>query len=65
MDEREHAQINPSGNSQSQAKGEGRRTRHRKTYFWGLEIIQIDIPKVTQNLSRNQRVIQREKREKI
>ncbi|KAK4737173.1 hypothetical protein R3W88_000870 [Solanum pinnatisectum] len=55
MAEQEHAQITPSGSSQSRAKGEGRRESRRKTYFRGHEIIHIN----------NQRAIRREKEKKF
>uniref|UniRef100_M1A313 Uncharacterized protein n=1 Tax=Solanum tuberosum TaxID=4113 RepID=M1A313_SOLTU len=46
MAEREHAQITPSGSSQSRAKGQGRRASRCKTCFRGREIAWIGVPKL-------------------
>uniref|UniRef100_M0ZYM3 Uncharacterized protein n=1 Tax=Solanum tuberosum TaxID=4113 RepID=M0ZYM3_SOLTU len=63
MAERKHAQITPSGSSQSRANGRGRREIRRKTYFRERELIWIGVPKATQILLKNERTIRR-KREK-
>lgn len=65
MIEREHAQIILSGSSQNRANGQSRRTSRHKTYFRWHEIIRIGVLRATTNLSRNQRVIQGEKRKNL
>lgn len=60
MAEYEHAQITPSGSSQSRANGRGRGTTSRKTWVRGREVEQIGVPKQTQSMLRNGRTIQRQ-----
>jgi len=63
MSERKHAQITSSGSSQRRANGQGRRASRHRTCFRWHEIIRIGVPRVTQNLLRNQRAIRREREE--
>ena len=65
MAKRVHAQTTPSGSSQTQANGQGRRVSRRKTCFRVHQIIHIGVPRATQNLSRNLRSIRREKEKKF
>ncbi|KAK4736999.1 hypothetical protein R3W88_000696 [Solanum pinnatisectum] len=65
MVEWKHAQITPSGSSQSRVKGQGRRASRHRTCFRWREIIRIGVLRATQNLLRNQRAIRREREKKF
>ncbi|XP_059314489.1 uncharacterized protein LOC132065224 [Lycium ferocissimum] len=59
------ARSTPSGSSRNRARRQYRRVRRRGTHFHGREVIRNNVPRVTQNLLRDQRAIRREGEKKF